>query len=157
MIEATGTPRRTIASFERYEEAAALVDRLAAQGFPVERLVIVGRDLELVEQVTDRVTPGRVAAEGMGSGAVLGAVFGLLFGAVFPGVPALAEFLYWLAVGAAAGLLAAAWYFLRGTPRFKSVAEMRASRYEVMADETVADDALRRLGARPAETLGPVV
>src|SRR6202022_4694851 len=88
MNEAAGTPRRTIASFERYQDAEALVDRLAAKNFPVERLVIVGRDLELVEQVTSRLTPGRVVAGGMGSGAVLGAVSGLFFGVVFPGVPA---------------------------------------------------------------------
>jgi hypothetical protein len=47
--------RRTIAEFERYEDAEALVDRLAQQGFPVDHVVIVGRDLQLVEQVTGMV------------------------------------------------------------------------------------------------------
>jgi hypothetical protein len=85
MIEANGTPRRTIATFDRYQDAEALVDRLAASRFPVERLVIVGRDLELVEQVTGWIGPGRVVAMGMGGGAAIGAAFGLLFGSFSPG------------------------------------------------------------------------
>ena len=54
-------PRRVIASFTRYEEAQELVDRLSDNGFPVDRVAIVGRDLQYVEQVTGRMTYGRAA------------------------------------------------------------------------------------------------
>src|SRR6266568_1097683 len=40
-------PRRAIASFDPYEDAQALLDRLADGGFPVERLAIEGQELEL--------------------------------------------------------------------------------------------------------------
>jgi hypothetical protein len=42
MIEADGAKRGTIASFERYQDAEALVERLAQEGFPVDRLLVVG-------------------------------------------------------------------------------------------------------------------
>lgn len=38
------TPRRAIAVFDRYQDTEDFVDRLAERGFPVERLVNVGRD-----------------------------------------------------------------------------------------------------------------
>lgn len=61
-------PRRAIASFDPYEDAQALLDRLADGGFPVERLAILGRDLEIVERVTDRLDAGRAALAGSASG-----------------------------------------------------------------------------------------
>jgi hypothetical protein len=45
------TARRRIATTDSYAEAEAVVDRLADDGFPVEHVSIVGRDLEYVEQV----------------------------------------------------------------------------------------------------------
>ena len=42
-----GAPaRRAVASFNRYEDAERAVDVLADQGFRVEHVAIVGRDLE---------------------------------------------------------------------------------------------------------------
>jgi hypothetical protein len=48
--------RRTVASFDNYAEAEAAVDHLADRHFPVERIAIVGRDVQLVEQVRGRLT-----------------------------------------------------------------------------------------------------
>jgi hypothetical protein len=56
--------RRAIASFDPYEDAQALVDRLADGKFPVEHLAIEGRDLEIVERVTGRLDAGRAAGRG---------------------------------------------------------------------------------------------
>jgi hypothetical protein len=42
--DAQGVP---IGSFAGYDDAVAAVDRLAADGFPIERVAIVGRDLHL--------------------------------------------------------------------------------------------------------------
>jgi hypothetical protein len=96
-------PRQAIASFDPYEDAQALVDR-PADGFPVERLAIEGRDLEIVERVTGRLNAGRAALAGDPPGALAGAALGLLFGLWFThdGV-SLGVLLYWFAVGTVVG------------------------------------------------------
>jgi hypothetical protein len=38
-----------VATFGSYREAGRAVDRLSDRGFPVQRVAIVGRDLQLVE------------------------------------------------------------------------------------------------------------
>jgi len=54
MADGSTTPRDSddaqsvpIGSFAEYDDAVAAVDRLAADGFPVERTTIVGRDLDM--------------------------------------------------------------------------------------------------------------
>ena len=81
-------PRRAIASFDPYEDAQALVDRLADGGFPIGRL-----------------DAGRAALAGGAPGALAGAAFGLLFGLWFThdGVSLGAILLYWFAVGTLVG------------------------------------------------------
>jgi hypothetical protein len=59
------------------------VDRLSDSGFPVEHLQIVG--IRTVEQVTGRMTTGKAALYGAGSGAWLGILTGLIFGLFTPG------------------------------------------------------------------------
>jgi hypothetical protein len=41
-----------VASFARYEEAELAVVRLSDLDFPVERVAIIGQDLQTIEQVT---------------------------------------------------------------------------------------------------------
>ena len=53
--------RRVVASADRYEDAEAIVNRLVDDGFPVEHLVIVGRDLRYVEQVTGHLNAWKAA------------------------------------------------------------------------------------------------
>ena len=140
------TARRAVASFEDYRDAQELVDRLAERGFPVDRLTIVGRDPQIVEQVTGRLDAWRALAAGAVSGATFGASMGLLFAIWFSpdGVSALAIVLYWLAVGAVfGGLLGVVSYAFGGRRGFTSESTIRAARYEVLADEAVADEAMR--------------
>ena len=148
-------PRRTVAVFDRYEDAQALVDRLADDGFPVEHLTIVGRDLRIVERVTGRLDGVRAALGGALTGAFWGVVFGLLFGVWFAhdGTSLLGIVLYWIAVGAVFGVVfALVVYALSGGRRnFTSVVGMQADRYEVLVDEPFAGEVLRRL-VRPAGT-----
>ena len=47
--------RRTIATTDTYADAEAVVDRLAEDGFAVEHVTILGRDLRFVEPVTGHV------------------------------------------------------------------------------------------------------
>jgi hypothetical protein len=143
------TPRRTIATTDTYEDAQALVDRLADDGFPVEHVTIVGSDVRLVEQVTGHLNAWRAALYGAASGASLGALFGVIFGLIFSpdGVSLLAIFLYWLIVGAVIGAIfnLITYALLGGRRNFTSVAGLRPSRYDVMVDEPFAAEAVRRL------------
>jgi len=151
----TTIPRRAVAILDRYEDAQALVDRLADDGFPVEHLTIVGRDLRIVERVTGRLDGVRAALGGALTGAFWGVVFGLLFGVWFAhdGTSLLGIVLYWIVVGAVFGVVfALVVYGLSGGRRnFTSVVGMQADRYEVLVDEPFAEEVLRRL-ARPAGT-----
>src|SRR5688572_16010109 len=98
-----------IARTDRYEDAEAIVDRLADDGFPVEHVVIVGRDLRYVEQVTGHLNAWKAGLGGAGSGALLGLLFGLLFGIWFAhdGTSLLAILVYWALFGAAIGAVIA--------------------------------------------------
>jgi hypothetical protein len=58
----------TVARFDDYESAQQAVDRLSDDGFPVEKLDIVGSGLRLVERVTGRLTSSRAATAGALSG-----------------------------------------------------------------------------------------
>jgi hypothetical protein len=72
--------RRAVASYSNYREAEHAVDWLSDQGFPVERIAIVGTGLRYVEQVAGRVTTARAALTGAGQGLLIGLLFALLFG-----------------------------------------------------------------------------
>ncbi|AWN30478.1 general stress protein [Streptomyces sp. NEAU-S7GS2] len=152
--------RRPIASYPTYAEAERAVDYLSDQEFPVERVAIIGHDLQLVEQVVGRVGPGRAALSGAASGALPGALIGWLFGLLSwldPVLSSLLLALYGLIFGAVIGaLLGLLLYSVqRGRRDFASVSAMQPSRYEVVADAEVADQAaklLNRLGSAAAGT-----
>ncbi|WP_344749993.1 general stress protein [Streptosporangium vulgare] len=69
--------RRVLAGYDNYLAAQRTVDALSDAGFPVENVAIVGSDLKLEETVTGRMTNGRAALTGAGSGAAFGAVVGM--------------------------------------------------------------------------------
>ena len=146
---ATGTSRRTIASYSTYAEAERAVDWLSDHGFAVERSAIVGTGLRSVEQVTGRMTQGRAAKIGAGQGALIGALFALLFGIFFTGPDFVELLLYSLALGALFGALYGALfqYAASGGKRdFVSASNIEADRYDVQVDEEAADEAMRVLG-----------
>ncbi|MEU6765643.1 general stress protein [Streptomyces sp. NPDC046853] len=148
----TEQPRRPIASYKTYEEAERTVDHLSDQGFPVERVAIIGQDLRLVEQVTGRMDYGRAALHGAASGALPGALIGWLFGLLNwldPLVSALLLAVYGLVFGAIVGaLFGVLLHALQGGRRdFASLSSLQPGRYEVVADEAVADEAVGLLGA----------
>lgn len=138
--------RRPIGSYETYSEAERTVDYLSDNGFPVERVAIIGSDVKLVEQVVGRLDYGGAALRGAGSGALTGLLIGWLFGVFAWFTPVLAAFtlaLYGLVfgavIGAIFGLLAHA--LQRGRRDFASVRMMTPTRWEVVADDAVADEA----------------
>jgi len=138
----------TVAHFGDYDSAQRAVDRLSDDGFPVEKLDVVGSNLRLVERVTGRLTKVRAASTGAVTGLWLGLLFGLLIGLFATG----ASFFVALVVGA---LLGAAWGALfgfvahtatGGRRDFSSVRTIVASRYDLIAREGTADLARRMLG-----------
>jgi hypothetical protein len=152
--------RRVVATFDSYAEAERAVDALSDRGFPVERVAIVGRDLQIVEQVTGRLTTAGAALRGMVSGAVAGFFIGWLFG-VFDWVdPVVATI--WLAIdglwfgaliGLVVGLVA---HLLTGGRRdFSSLRTMQAAHYDLLVDDDAADEALRTLSLLDSTTPGP--
>lgn len=142
--------RRSVASYSTYEEAERAVDYLSDQRFPVERVAIVGHDVKLVEQVVGRLTYGRAAAHGAGGGALTGVLFGWVFGLfswIEPLLASLTLSLYGLVFGAVIGaLIGLLMHVLQGGRRdFSAVSAMQPSRYEVLVDTEVADEAARWL------------
>ncbi len=150
-------PRRVVvASYGSYAEAQRAVDYLSDERFPVERVAIVAEDLRLVEQVTGRMGYGRAALQGAGLGAVVGLIFGFFLGFLLSPINPLVSAPYlailWLIYGAVIGLIVGlTGHALSGGRRdFSSVEGIQAGRYNVMADEEIADEASQLLaGLRP--------
>jgi hypothetical protein len=152
---ATGRARRTVATFGDYAEAQRAVDHLSDNGFPVDRVAIVGRGLRYVEQVAGRLTTGRAALAGAAQGSFIGALFGLIASLVFTLDPDPAIFvlvLYGIVAGALfGGFFGAAMHVVTGGERdFTSVSGLTAETFEIQVDEDVADRAAELL-----RTLGP--
>ena len=133
----------TVARFDDYEAAQRAVDRLSDNGFPVEKLDIVGSDLRIVERVTGRLTRARAAMAGAGSGLWAGLLIGALLGLFTTGH-------VWIGVVAAAAGLGVLWGAVfgfvahaatRGQRDFSSVRGLSASHYDLIAREGSADQA----------------
>jgi hypothetical protein len=142
--------RVVLGTFTSYPEAQRVVDYLADRRFPVERLTIVGRDLEYVEQPTGRFGYPEAITRGSLIGGVLGALVGWVFGLfswVDPLVSGLALAFNGLIIGSIWGAISGGLLHLlsRGRRDFRSVTSVRAKRYEVLVDSEVADEAARML------------
>jgi hypothetical protein len=133
----------TVARFDDYESAQRAVDRLSDDGFPVEKLDIVGSGLRLVERVTGRLTRGRAAGNGALSGMWIGLLFGILLELFTSGHS-------FLAVAATGAVLGAAWGAVfgyvthartRGQRDFSSVRGLAATHYDLIAREGTVDRA----------------
>ncbi|HEY2698959.1 MAG TPA: general stress protein [Pseudonocardiaceae bacterium] len=141
-----GDHRRQIATYANYGDAERAVDYLSDNGFPVQRVAIVGSDVRLVEQVVGRLNYGGAALRGAGSGAFTGLLIGWLFGLFNWFTPVLAAFtlaVYGLVFGAIFGALfgLAVHASQHGRRDFASIRLMQPSRYEVLVDADVADRA----------------
>jgi hypothetical protein len=142
--------RQVIATFDNYADAERAVDYLSDQRFEVNRVAIVGRDLEYVEQVLGRLDYGGAALRGAGSGALVGALIGWIFGLfnwIEPLISALVLAGYGLIFGAVIGaLIGLLMHALQGGRRdFHSVSGLLPKYYDVVADVEVADSALQLL------------
>jgi hypothetical protein len=79
--------RAVIGVFDDIDAAQSAVERLAAAGFPVDRISIVGKDLQSETRLNGFVTTGDIAGPSAATGAWVGGLFGLLAGSAFLFVP----------------------------------------------------------------------
>jgi hypothetical protein len=133
---------RCVASFDNYPAAQQAVDTLAAGGFPVQQVAIVGHGLRSVERVTGPARPWGTAVGGL-----IGAWFGL-FGATFASASAAhrAGFVLTSVVfGALAGLVWAQLHHFWLHRDFVSVTQVLADRYELTVPHHLAEQARQLL------------
>ncbi|KAF5990238.1 general stress protein [Streptomyces sp. WAC00263] len=140
--EVVGRP--VVGSYPTYAGAQRAVDFLSDSRFPVERTAIIGSDLRMVETVLGRLTRGRAALAGAGTGAWFGLLVGLLLSVFAAGNHhVLVLMLSGLAYGALFGaVFGFAGHALSGGHRdFSSRSQIVAARYDVVADTEVAEEA----------------
>lgn len=150
-----GADRVPVASFSSYSAAESAVDYLSDRKFAVDRVAIVGHDVKFVEQVIGRMNYGRAALSGATTGGLVGLFFGWLFGLldwIRPLIVSLQLAVYGLVLGAVFGaVLGLVLYALqRGRRDFAAVRGLQPTRYELVADAAVAEDAARLLRERAA-------
>ncbi|NVN53424.1 general stress protein [Mycolicibacterium hippocampi] len=151
-------PRQIVSNFTQYRDAEHAVDRLASQQFDIERIAIIGSELQVVEEVKGRLNYGVAAARGAAAGALAGALIGWvlgLFDLLQPIITGLVLALYGVvfgaAVGAAVGLMLHA---LRGGRRaFQASSALRPRHYDVVADAAVVERARQLLDAHDTPPL----
>jgi heat induced stress protein YflT len=143
LLDPVSAAWNTVARFDDYETAQRAVDRLSDDGFPVEKLDIVGSGLQLVERVTGRLTTGRAASAGALSGLWAGLLLGILLGLFTSGH----SFLTVAATGAALGVIWGAVFGYvahartKGQRDFSSVRQLVATHYDLIAREGTVDRA----------------
>jgi len=147
----------SIGVFATYPEAQHAVDSLSDSGFPVENCLIVGTDLRQLERVTGRLTWGRVLTGGALSGLWLGLFVGLLFSLFVTTPGAMPPMVLTMLFGAVFGAVWAAigYAATRGKHDYTSVSRIVPSRFEVLAEHKVAQQARDLLAKAGIATAGP--
>jgi hypothetical protein len=149
VLNPVSTAWNTVARFGDYQSAQRAVDELADEGFPVDKLDIIGSDLRLVERVTGRLTKARAAGAGAITGMWAGLLIGLLLGLFTTGHA-------WLGVVLAAAGFGALWGAVfgfaahaatRGQRDFSSIRGLSATRYDLIAREGTMERARHMLDA----------
>ena len=150
--------RTTVRSYPTHPEVQRALDHLSEQGFPVEKVSVVGTDLRLVEDVVGRLTRGRATLAGAASGAWLGVLLGLLLAILSPGGTS-GPGISWTPSCSACS--SGRRGVSRRTPSPVAVAAASAPRrmivattYDLQVDPDVADEARHALMALDWRTLG---
>ncbi len=147
---------QSLAVYDDYAAAQKAVDFLSDNKFPVQQCMIVGTDLKRVERITGRLTTGRVALGGLLSGLWFGVFVGLIF-SIFTSGNALARILATALFGALFGVIWAlvGYAATRGQRDFSSVTSVVATRYEVLVEHKVAQQARELLAKLPGALPNP--
>ncbi len=128
-----------LGEYDTYAEAQKVVDRLAKADFAVKGLAIVGSDLTTVERITGRLSYGRAALAGAGSGAWLGLFVGLVL-FLFSPVPEISFILAPALIGAGFGMTfgIASYAINRRRRDFSSTHQVLAGSYRIIIDPNQA-------------------
>jgi hypothetical protein len=142
--------------YEKYDDAQRAVDFLSDHEFPVQNCLIVGTDLKQVERVTGRLTWAKVIAGGALSGVWLGLFVGIVLSLFGDGSAVWAIVVSTVVFGAVFGLIWAALGYAatRGRRDFTSVTQVVATRYEVLVEHKLAEQARELLGRMELGTRG---
>lgn len=144
----------TIATYDTYEQAQRAVDFLSDEGFPVQKVTIVGNGLRMVERVTGRMDRNRAASVGAAGGAWWGLFIGVMLMLFTPEATngwliVLAAVIAGAVFGAVAGMIG---YSASGGKRdFTSSSSVVATSYEILCayqESEQAQGLLARLDAR---------
>ncbi len=128
-----------LGTYETYDEAQSVVDRLAREEFPVKQIAIVGSDLRTVERVTGKMTYGRAALAGAASGMWFGLFLGLLLFIFSPSQNAILYVGAAILIGAGFGMLfgLVSYALNRRRRDFTSIHQVIAGKYEIMIDPSL--------------------
>lgn len=134
---------RSVGVFDTYHAAEKAVDYLADKGFPVGNLAIVGTDLRTVERVIARKTWRTVLLQGAAQGLSTALILFLVLWLFVPGANLFALLLAALAFSilVSAGFAAVSYSLSKGARDFTSVQQTVATRYEVLCEHKVAEQA----------------
>lgn len=141
-----GFDYETLTCANTYAQAQSAVDQLSNAGFPVENLRIIGLGLTSIEQVTGRLTLGRILLRTGSSGAWAGLMAGLFISILQP-VFLLRALATGVLLGTLGGLVLGlvSFYARQGRRDFTSLTSTRASSYEVQVISGLRDEARRIL------------
>jgi hypothetical protein len=147
---------QSLAVYDDYAAAQRTVDYLSDHDFPVQNCMIVGTDLKRVERITGRLTTGRVALGGLLTGLWFGLLIGVLF-TLFTDGNVLAQIISTMLFGALFGVIWAlvGYAATRGQRDFSSVAQVVATKYEVLVEHKVATQARELLAGLPGALPNP--
>ena len=145
----------SLGTYDKYADAQKAVDYLSDHDFPVQNCMIVGTDLKQVERVTGRLTRGRVAGAGALSGMWMGLFVGLIFALFDQKNSTTWAVLATVAFGAVFGVV---WAMLgyaatKGRRDFTSVSQVVATRYELLVEHKLAEQARALLATLPGQSL----
>ncbi len=142
---------QSVGIYPTYADAQKAVDYLSDEKFEVQNLAIVGTDLKSVERVLGRRTWGSVIGRGAQSGVSTGLLVGLVVLIFAPPVNIFALIAVALGIGIVIGIaFAAVGYALSGGRRdFTSVTQTVATKYEVLCEHKVAQQARDVLNGMP--------
>jgi len=147
-----------LGEYDSYEEALAVIDRLVKAEFAIKGLAIVGSDLTTVERVTGRLSYGRAALAGGGSGAWLGLFVGLVL-FLFSPAPEFSFILAAALIGAGFGMTfgLVSYAINRRRRDFSSTHHVLAGSYRIIIDPNQAARARQVLSGSTWPPVGTVL
>lgn len=151
---------RSLAVYDDYLHAQRAVDYLSDHDFAVENVLIVGTDLKQVERVIGRLTWTKVLTGGILTGMWLGLFVGLIMSMFTPSASGtVATIISTVLTGAVFGAIwgGIGYAFTRGKRDFTSVTSVVATKYEVLVEHGLFDQARSLLseGGLTAGLAGP--